>query len=505
MPVWNADAIARNDKSLRLSATGRGERRNKCDGIANDSAGGTAMPSVLRRILACSKSFATARAGNASMALSLALPALLALVGGAVDYAAATGQRSQLQALTDAAALSVARQMSVSTVSPEQAQALSAQHINAGLDPNKPASVVAKFMEGGLAIKIDASQDNSAPFGIIATVGGATTINATALARVSASTAQNKLCILSLGEKQDGGIFMHNNSVLQGTDCILHSNSTQREAIIVQHGSKLVASLVCAAGGIANHVGLVQATLVSDCPNVANPLAQRVEPSVTAPCSDEKVKIKSGVQTLMPGTYCKGVTIEGTSKVTFSPGVYVFRDGPLTVLNDSEIIGQGVTFVFAGKKAYFRFLDNSLIQLSAPTTGLTAGMLIWESRAFVKGLNSWQNGGCGGTPADDDDSGSLDCKGRKAGPAPTKKLNEHHINSDRARELTGTIYLRDGLLLIDSRRPIADLSPFTILVVNKLDLFDGPQFMLNSNYKGTSIPVPPELSSVGGGKVRLGM
>jgi hypothetical protein len=133
-------------------------------------------------------------------------------------------------------------------------------------------------------------------------------------------------------------------------------------------------------------------------------------------------------------------------------------------------------------------------------------MLLWESRNFQPGLNSWKNGGCGGGgDDDDDDGGSNTCGTRIPGAMHSKKVNEHHINSDRARELTGTIYLRNGLLLIDSRRPVADLSPFTLLVVNKLDLFDGPNVVLNTNYSATSVPVPQGLGPIGAKEVRLGM
>jgi hypothetical protein len=192
--------------------------------------------------------------------------------------------------------------------------------------------------------------------------------------------------------------------------------------------------------------------------------------------------------------------------VTLNPGIYVFRDGPLTVSQNAEFSGNGVTLIFTGKKSYFRFLDNSLIRISAPTSGVSAGMLLWESRTFQPGLNSWKNGGCGGNgDADDDDSGPNNCGTRTPGAVPAKKTNEHHINSDRARELTGTIYLRDGLLLIDSRRPVADQSPFTVLVVNKLDLYDGPNLTLNSNFSSTTVPVPQGLGPLGGKQVRLGM
>lgn len=446
------------------------------------------------------------RSGSVALVLSLALPVFLGLVGGAVDFAAASRQKSQLQAAVDAAALSIVRQMTLGPVPATQVQELASLQVSAVLGDRMQASVRGQLMENGLAVRIDATSVLQAPLGVLKLAGGDPVVEATALARVTASSVQTKLCVLALGEKLNGGIFLHNNAILQGPECTLHSNSANREAVIVQQGSKLIASLLCSKGGISNFAGQVQATLVTDCPRIENPLAQRAEPPVNGPCLEKKLTIKSGIRTLAPGVYCDGLRIEGTAKVTFSPGVFVFRDGALSVQNNAEIIGQGVTFMFAGKKSYFRFLDNSLINLSAPATGLTAGMLLWESRFFVKGLNSWQHGGCGGNgDDDDDDNGSNSCAGPTPGSAKPKKTNEHHINSDRARELTGTIYLRDGLLLIDSRRPIADLSPFTVLVVNKLDLYDGPQFMLNSNYKGSTIPVPVGLGAIGATKVRLGM
>jgi hypothetical protein len=330
---------------------------------------------------------------------------------------------------------------------------------------------------------------------------------ASALARVTASNQATRLCVLSLGEKTNGGIFLHNNAAVTAPQCMLQSNSAVREAVIIQQGSKLQASMVCARGGIANAAGTLQSTLVTDCPAITNPLENKPEPPVNGPCTATRLIVR-GVEkrTLSPGVYCSGLTIEGSAKVTLSPGIYVFRDGPLLVKQNAEFVGAGVTLMFSGKRSYFRFLDKSLIQISAPTSGLTAGMLLWESRSFVVGLNSWQKGGCGGgRDDDDDDAGSNTCGTTMPGQAKPKKTNEHHINSDRARELTGTIYLRNGMLLIDSQRSVAEQSPFTVLVVNKLDLYDGPNLMLNANFSSTPIPVPVGLGPLGGQKVRLGM
>jgi hypothetical protein len=85
----------------------------------------------------------------------------------------------------------------------------------------------------------------------------------------------------------------------------------------------------------------------------------------------------------------------------------------------------------------------------------------------------------------------------------TKDITKHRISASRAYQLTGTIYLPRGLLTIDSKKPIAAESEYTILVVQTLDLFDGPKLVLNSNYKGSVVPVPAGLGPLGAGQIRL--
>ena len=47
------------------------------------------------------------------------------------------------------------------------------------------------------------------------------------------------------------------------------------------------------------------------------------------------------------------------------------------------------------------------------------------------------------------------------------------IISDNARTLLGTIYLPVGRLIIDSKRPVADESAYTVIIARMIDLYDG--------------------------------
>ena len=438
----------------------------------------------ISRMRSIGAAFAKAKEGTSAILLALVLPTLAGIAGFAADYSAASNGQQRLQAVVDSTALAIAREMTVTPVDNTRVQALAEQYVAANIPANTPYKILiaASLAEANLAVKVIGQQQVATPFGLLERFSGLSIISASALARVTASSAPQKVCMVSLGEAIDGGIFLHNGSFITAPGCLLHSNSTKPEAIIINAGSTLKAGLVCARGGVKNMAGVVDSALVSDCPAMIDPLATKPEPVVSNGCDFNKVVIDKGITTIKPGTYCSGLEITGTAKVTMEPGIYHFNNGHFYIKATSEVRGNGVTLLFNGKKSFFRFEESGLVEISAPVSGPTAGMLIWELKGFVPSGTTQTNT-----------------------TSKTKNSNEHHISSDRARQLTGTIYLKKGLLMIDSKKPIADLSPYTILVVNKLDLYDGPNLVLNSNYSGTAVPVPAGLGPIGATKIRLGM
>lgn len=473
-----------------------------------------ARMSHLRKIAVA---FWNARQGATAILFAIALPALAGVAGIAADYSSVNSTRSRLQAVVDSTALTIAREMTVSVGAAARVQQLAEQYVAANIPANTPYPILvtATMAENNLAVRIVGQQQIATPFGLMERVAGISTVSASALARVTGATVA-KVCMLSLGETASGGLLMHNGSTISAPDCSMYSNSVDRDAVIVQNGSKIKSALVCARGGVKNLAGTLETTLVSDCPVLKDPLATKPEPVTTGACDYTLTIVILGTKTLNPGTYCGGILIFGTAKVTMNPGIYVLRDGPFLVAQNAEVTGIGVALVLTGKFAMLRLHDNSLINLSAPTSGVAAGMLVWETKTWIPGLNSWKAGGCGTvapgvkppTPTGKSavDVGATGCTTLQSYVSQLlKKTNEHQINSDRAKVLTGTIYLPKGLLLIDSRQPVADQSPFTVFVVNKLDLYDGPNLVLNANYNTTPVPVPSGLNAaIGARQVRLG-
>ena len=279
------------------------------------------------------------------------------------------------------------------------------------------------------------------------------------------------------------GIDIGINARLTAPGCLLHTNIKTREAFTVNQGATVTADLLCAAGGVLNRGGAVEAAVVDSCPKILNPMDTRYYPNLNQGCTSSQYKdiiIDKGTHVLSPGNYCGNIVISGDAKVRLSGGNYAIQ-GTLVVTGSAELSGQGVGLYLWGGKAStlmpagFAFLENSLIDLSAPESGQMAGILIWE------GING----------------AAFDQAGQLAGG------NYHQINTMRARRLTGTLYLPGGRLLIDAPAKVAEDSDYTVLLVNRLDLAEGPNLVLNSNYAKSRVPVPQGLGPLGAKNVRL--
>lgn len=434
--------------------------------------------------------FIGASEGAASVVIALSLPAGVATLGLSLDYTALTGARSRAIMLAEGAALAAGREMTLGGMTQERVQTLVTNYVTANLadDAVLLKGVKGELITEGHRIKADVALAVNYPVGLLASFIQVDEVTGSATAKVG---QQQKLCALSLSEVQlknglvatvsskviplqgKAGLDLQRGARLTANGCLVHSNLDTSNAIRIGSGAVFKGDVLCAVGNVQNLGGTVNGDMISNCPKLPDPLAQRPYPNLNAPCLEAGNKrYESGSYTLKPGTYCGDVTITGTAQVRLMPGSYIFKRR-LQVDKNAELRGAETGLFFSGKYSYFRFNDNALIDLSAPSSGEMAGILIWEGMDI-------------GAPDEKVVSGDY-----------------HQVNSDRARRLTGTIYLPAGHLLIDSKRPVADASEFTVLVASRVTIGDGPNLVLNTNYAGTSVPVPKGLGPLGAKDVRL--
>jgi hypothetical protein len=244
------------------------------------------------------------------------------------------------------------------------------------------------------------------------------------------------------------------------------------------------AGLICTAGGKAKTAGAhLTPDPVLDCPKMEDPLASRTPPSDSA-CSFTDTVIRDRTQLLRPGVYCNGLKITDGAEVTLAKGTYIIKDGPLIVDRGGTLQGTDVAIYLKGRGANLTFATASTISLSAPKDGPLAGILIFDDPTGAPAL------AIPPFPLPIPMLGAL--LGGASGPP-----REHKILSDNARMLLGTIYMPKGRLIIDATKPIADRSAYTVLVVQRVDLHNGPNLVLNSVYSATEVPVPKGVGPIG--------
>jgi hypothetical protein len=91
--------------------------------------------------------------------------------------------------------------------------------------------------------------------------------------------------------------------------------------------------------------------------------------------------------TLSPGTYCKDLQITGGT-VTLNPGIYYLDGASLSVSGSTTLTGTGVTLVFTGSGSSYgtaNIAGGANVNLTAPTTGSTAGIVIFGDRYMTPG------------------------------------------------------------------------------------------------------------------------
>lgn len=402
--------------------------------------------------------------GNFATILGVMGAAVSVAIAMAVQVAGLSHSRSGLQEIVDSAVIAAAKEAQLANFNGTVAQGVAEDYVASNItdrmrEPRVQAVIKSdrrtQFSRTEITVNASAKVDHP----LWSNNNNTVTIEATATARIRSS---GKMCVIILDDDHEGALSLTTGARMSATDCAVYSNSVSRSGIVTANHARVDSRFVCTAGGFKGRLSHYTTKPLTDCPKAPDPLAGREPPAVGACLAKfSGKKISSGTHLLTPGTYCGGLTIGGGAVVTFAPGEYVFKDGPLVVTGSATLRGEHVGLYFVGKNAVSEFGIRTVIDLGAPKTGPMSGMLIYQDR---------------GNSRDDVFS----------------------IKSSNARNLLGTIYIPRGGLFVDAAGKVADQSAYTTIVARTMKLMNGPNLTLNTNYNGTDVPVPAGLGPVEG-------
>jgi Flp pilus assembly protein TadG len=388
--------------------------------------------------------------GGVALPFAMAVGGLAVGSSVVVDYSNASTQRTRLQGIADASALAAVREFRLGNASSSIIVQAAQNHANAALATGKEGVVIAptvNLTNKTVTVRLTTSVPSFFS-GITGRPG--TEISTTATAKMVGGAP---VCVVGLDQNATSTIEMDKSARLAAPECAVYSNSKKPNGLIAKNNAVIKAAFICSAGGKSSPgPGSFLPEPKTDCPVIPDPLAQRKHP-VASSCVATAMVVKGSMLNLSPGTYCGGLTLTSGARVTLSPGVYIFKDGPFVVTGGATLEGVNVGLHFTGNGATMKFDAVSSVSLTAPKTGDMAGLLISEDRAAPVG-------------------------------------QQFEILSNDARTLLGTIYIPQGRLHIGANSVVADKSAYTVVVARRFTLSEGPTMVLNTNYGSTDIPVP---------------
>ena len=207
---------------------------------------------------------------------------------------------------------------------------------------------------------------------------------------VAIAEADGTGCVLALSETAQGAITISGSSDSTLTLCDMVSNAAGVSFQMTGMGSSVSANCIQTVGVAVTTDNLTVncATLRQNASAVPDPFAHVAEPAIEGPCGSGSVGQNNQTTNVttnhthssgMPSRcYSGGLDVRGT--VNFAPGLYIVTGGEFRVNSNAVLRGDGVVFYLApGVRLFFN--GTATMDMSAPTGGAYAGILIFTSRS----------------------------------------------------------------------------------------------------------------------------
>ncbi len=156
----------------------------------------------------------------------------------------------------------------------------------------------------------------------------------------------------------------------------MHVASTQSPAAIFN--TTLNVKRICIKGSTIIKNGGANPPAVTDCSTISDPFAGKLPTVTVGSCDYNNQTYNPGNVTIDPGVYCGWTNFNGSGTLKLNPGLYVIKGGGMTFNSGWTVTGTGVTFYLVDQNATITFNGNVNANLSAPTTGTYANILMYE-------------------------------------------------------------------------------------------------------------------------------
>ncbi|MDN5003683.1 TadE/TadG family type IV pilus assembly protein [Bradyrhizobium sp. GCM10027634] len=334
--------------------------------------------------------FVKDQSGSYALLSALLMPVLVGTAGLGTEVGWWYYKHKNMQSAADSGAVSAATAESAGTDLLAEANAVTANYgytngaNNVTVAVNQPPKT-GNYASNPQAVEVIVSQPQqrllSALFG-----SDPVLITARAVALPNSGTG----CVLALNSGASPAVNVSGGNQLNLIKCNLYSDSSASPSLNVAGSATVSANQVGVVGDVSGASSITTTNgIKSHTLPVADPYAN-VSPPLEPSCTNAKITVNANGKTnsLDPGCYTGSITVNAGAVLNLSPGIYYLDGANLSVAGNATITGSGVTLVFTGSGSDWGTASigsNATVNLTAPTSGATKGIVVYGDRNMPTG------------------------------------------------------------------------------------------------------------------------
>jgi Flp pilus assembly protein TadG len=331
--------------------------------------------------------------GSIGIIAAVSLAVLLAFGGLGVDAALWMRAKHNAQGAADAAANSVAAAAAIgnpaSRLTAEANAAAAANGFQNGMNGvtvtmnNPPASGAYAGNASAYEVIVSSPQQlylASALAGITAP-----TVKGRAVALLTAGTPAPTFptCILGLSPQPSQiDVTFNGNTAVTANGCDVDADSPSSSSVNTNGGGSVHAKDVRTVGGVSGGNIFVTGGIYTQQTTIPDPYAGLQMPSMPSFSSPNNW---SGTIHNPTGVMAFNGDVNVTGPTSLDPGIYMISNGSLKSAAQYNVSGTGVTIILtsgtpSSDNGVFSFTGGGALNISAPTSGPTAGIALWADK-----------------------------------------------------------------------------------------------------------------------------
>jgi Flp pilus assembly protein TadG len=348
------------------------------------------LPKDLLRRTSLVQRFIQDRSGSYAIIVALLMPVLVGTAGLGTEVGWWYYKHKNMQSAADSGAVSAATAVTAGGDLNFEAKAVAANYgyangvKNVSVVVNQPPKT-GNYTSNLQAIEVVVSQPQQR---LLSSLFGSDPVAITA--RAVALPNSGTGCVLALNSSASPAVNVSGGNQLNLIKCNLYSNSGASPSLNVAGSATVSANQVGVVGDVSGTSNITATNGIrTHMSAVADPYAD-VSPPAKPSCSNGKITVNANGKTtsLSPGCYSGNITVNAGATLNLDPGIYYLDGADLSVAGNATITGTGVTLVFTGSTGNWgtaSFGSNATIDLTAPTSGTTKGIVLYGDRNMPAG------------------------------------------------------------------------------------------------------------------------